>query len=224
MAFSFNPQAALGSASQGLTGLPVIVGLPSYVNPVPGFVVGVSTTERARTSSTMPGLQITDGDLSMKAARNGGSFTFDFIIGATPAVKSEQIRNLTQAIQTISRIANTLLGGGSLLTSLANTSTSYVATQIQVLNGMKDGFQPIFALNLFMPLNSFSSQSSDLVSAWYIESLDFSKGESEQGCVVTITLKELLQKTSSGSVTSILKNLANSLIGPAVGSSVGALL
>src|SRR5262245_58561303 len=106
--FNFDPQASLGSASQGLTGLPVIVGLPSYVNPVPGFVVGVSTIERAQTSSTMPGLQITDGDLSMKSARNGGVYTFDFIIGTTPAVKSEQIANLTKAIQQISRIANTL--------------------------------------------------------------------------------------------------------------------
>jgi len=224
MAFSFNPQAALGSASQGLTGLPVIVGLPSSVNPVPSFVVGVSTWERANTSSSMPGLQITDGDLSMKAARNGGVYTFEFIIGATPAVKDEQIQGIVNAVQQISRIANTLLGGGSLLTSLANTSTSFVATQIQTLNSMKDGFQPIFALNLFMPLNSFSSQSSDLVSAWYIEKLDFNKAEAEQGCVVTITLKELLQRSSSGSVTSILKNLANSLIGPAVGSSIGAIL
>lgn len=223
MSFEFNPQATLGSASQGLTKLPVIIGLPSYVNPVPAFVVGVSTREMANTSTTLPGLQITDGDLAMKAARNGGTFSFQFIIGETPAVKSAEIANVTKAVQQISRVANTILGGGSALTSLASVSTSFVATQIQTLNSIKDGMQPIFALNLFMPLGVFSSQTQDLVSAWYIEKMNFNKDEAARGVIVDITLKELLQKSSTGSATSIIKNLANSLLGPAVGSSVGNL-
>lgn len=223
MAFEFNPQATLGNASQGLTKLPVIIGLPSYVNPVPAFVVGVSTRESANTSTTLPGLQITDGDLAMKAARNSGSFSFQFIIGETPAVSSAEVANITKAIQQISRVANTVLGGGSPLTSLASVTTSFVATQIQTLNSIKDGMQPIFALNLFMPLNVFSSQTQDLVSAWYIERMSFNKDEAERGVIVDITLKELLQKSSTGSALSVIKNVANSLFGPSVGSSVGAL-
>lgn len=220
--FTFDPQASLGAASQGLTGLPVIVGLPSSVNPVPSFVIGVSTVEHARTSSLITGLQITDGDLVMKSARNAGSFDLDFIIGEVPAANSQQVAQTAKLIQQIANVANTLYGGSVTAPNFTGASSSFVTSQLISLRNMKDGFQPIFAVNLYMPLSAFSIGSSYLNSSWFIEDLDFSKGESERGVTVKIRLKEVLNKTETGGPASIIANLANQLLGPGVGSSVAA--
>lgn len=222
--FTFDPQASLGAASQGIIGLPVIVGLPSAVNPFPSFVVGVTTTERARTSSQITGMPITDGDLVMKSARNPGTYNFRFIISETPKVKSHQIVQISKLVQQLSNVASSLFSsGGASFPDLTGASTSFVASQLLTLRNMKDGFQPIFAVNLFMPLSSFSISSHYLSSSWYIESLNFEKGEAERGVIVDIALKELLNKTATGSPTTIVENLANQLIGPGVGSSVATV-
>lgn len=219
---TFDPQSQLGGLSKGVTGLPVLIGLPSKVNPVPGFVIGVSTTEHARTSSQITGMPITDGDLVMKSARNPGSYTFQFVISSSPNVKNQQIVKITKIVQQIANVANTLLGGGP--PNLTGASSNFVASSLLTLRNMKDGFQPIFALNFFMPLSAFSIGSSYLASSWYIESLDFEKAEAEQGVIATITLKELLNKTKTGGASTIIQNLANQLLGPGVGSAVGGLL
>lgn len=218
--FSFDPQAKLGSASQGITALPVIISLPSRVNPIPNFVIGVSTWERANTSSQITGLPITDGDLVMKSARNPGKYSFQFVISASPAAKNQQVVDITRVVQQISNVASAILGGG--VPNLTGTSSSFVTSQLITLRNMKDGFQPIFALNLYMPLSAFSIGSNFLASSWYIETLDFEKMEADQGVLVSIGLRELLNKTSFG-ITSIVTNLANQLLGPGVGSAVGGL-
>jgi len=219
---TFDPQASLGAASQGITGLPVIIGLPSKVNPFPSFVIGVSTTEHARSTSQITGMPITDGDLVMKSARNPGAYSFEFIISETPAAKNQQTVQVTKLVQQISNVANSLFGnsGSFEALNLTGVSSSFVTSQLLTLQNMKDGFQPIFAVNLYMPLSAFSIRSSYLSSSWYIESIEPVKGEAERGCTVTITLKELLNKTSFGSATSVVENLANQLLGPGVGSSV----
>ncbi len=218
--FTFDPQASLGAASQGITGLPVIIGLPSRVAPVPGFVIGVSTTEHSRSSSLITGMQITDGDLVMKSARNAGSYDFEFIIGETPAAKSAQTAQVAKTVQQIANVANSIFGGSITAPNISGAATGFVASQIITLQTMKDGFQPIFALNLFMPLSAFSIKSSYLSSSWYIEDMDFQKDEAARGVVARIRLKELLNKTATGSAASVIENLANQLLGPGVGSSV----
>lgn len=219
---TFDPQSQLGGLSQGVTGLPVIIGLPSKVNPVPGFVAGITTTEHARTSSQITGMPITDGDLVMKSARNPGTYSFQFIISATPKMNNQQIVKITKIVQQISNVANTIFGGGG--PNLTGASSSFVTSQLITLRNMKDGFQPIFALNLYMPLSAFSIGSSYLSSSWYIENMDFEKSEAEQGVIVNISLKELLNKTKSGGAGTLIQNLANQLLGPGVGSAVGGLI
>lgn len=215
---TFNPQNQLGAASQGITGLPVIIGLPSSVDPVPHFVVGVTTRERANTSSMLTGMPITDGDLVMKSARNPGNYTFDLVLSETPATKSQQVESITRTVQQIANVASTLFSGSS--PSLSGLTAGVVASQLISLRNMKDAFQPIFALNLFTPLSALSISSSYLESTWYIESMVMQKEEAERGLIVTITLKELLSKKDFG-ISSIIRNLANELLGPGVGGVVG---
>lgn len=220
---TFDPQGSLGGAAQGAIGVPVIIGLPSVVAPIPNFVMGVTTHERVNTRTNITGLPITDGDLVMKSARGVGRYTFDFALSATPNVSSQQVRQITQMLQQISNVASSLLGAGGGLAALTGVSSNPISTQIRSLENMKDGFQPIFALNLFMPLSSFSIVSSYLTSGWYIETLDYDKEEAAQGGPIKVTLKELLSKKASG-VAGIIENIANQVLGAAVGSSVGGLL
>jgi hypothetical protein len=219
---TFDPQNQLGTVSQGITGLPVLISLPSRVNPFPGFVIGVSTSEDAQTSSQITGMPITDGDLTMKSARAPGSFRFDLVISETPAATSQQVVQITKVVQQIANVASSIFGGSVTAPNLSGVSSSFVTSQLVTLQNMKDGFQPIFALNLYMPLNAFSIRSSYLSSSWYIERLSFNKREAERGVVATITLKELLNKTASGGPGAVVENLANQLLGPGVGSSVAS--
>lgn len=223
---SFDPAAKLGSASQGITKLPVIIGLPSAVNPVPNFVIGVTTTEKADTDNQITGLPITDGDLVLKSARNPGNYNFQFILSETPNVSKQQVAQISKIVQTIANVANTVYGTRSLsnLTGLAGLSAGWVTTQIKTLQNMKDGFQPIFALNLYMPLGALSIGGGFMQSSWFIQSLHYDKAEAERGVVINISLRELLSKNNPGSASGIIQNLANQLLGPAVGSTVGKFL
>jgi len=219
---TFDPQASLGAASQGLTNLPVIFGLPSRVNPFPSFVIGVTTTERARSRSMITGMQISDGDLFMKTARAAGSYTFSLILSSTPNVRNQQVLQMTKIVQQLSNVASSLYAGSISMPNLSGAVGNILTSQMRTLQGMKDGAQPIFALNLFMPLSSISINSSYLNSSWYIEDLYFNKSEAEQGVIAEITLKEVVQKTASGGPKTIIENLANQLLGPGVGSSVAS--
>jgi hypothetical protein len=224
--FAVNPGAMLGGISQGLTGLPIIVGLPSFQAPVPNFVLGVTTEEKGSSSNQFPGLQLSAGDLFLKSARNAGEYTFKMIISETPNINSQLIQKVSQAMQQISTIASTFAVYGGVIPNISGISSNFAVAQIQTLNSIKDGFQPILALNLFMPLGAFSTRNPFLSSQWYIKDLYFEKGEAERGAIATITLKELIVKRDATSFTykNIAKNLANELIGPGVGSSIGALL
>lgn len=213
MAFEINPRGKIGSFSQGIIGQSVIVGLPSSASAIPSFVIGTTTIERAKISSTLPGLTVTDGDLIQKAARNGGTYNFNFIISETPNVTSQQIAKVSKAVQQISNVARTLLNPApSFIPNLSGINTSYVATQLTTLRNMKDFFQPILALNLFMPLSSFSIGSNFLSSYWYIDNVDFSKGMSERGIEVSISLKEVIERRSFSSGKQILMNLATEIL------------
>ncbi len=224
--FAVNPSNLLGGLSQGLTGLPIIIGLPSFQAPRPNFVIGVTTDERATTSNTLPGLQLSGGDLFLKSARNAGEVTVKMIISETPNINSTLIQEVSQALQQISTIASTFAVYGGVIPNISGISSNFAVAQIQTLNAIKDGFQPILALNFFMPLGSFSTRNPFLTSQWYIKDLYFEKGEAERGVVANITLKEVLIKRDATSFTykNIAKILANELIGPGVGSSIGALL
>lgn len=215
MAFEFNPRDKIGNYSQGIIGQSVIIGLPSSASAIPSFVIGTTTTERANISSTLPGLTVTDGDLIQKAARNGGQYNLQFIISESPNINSQQIAKVSKAVQQISNVARTLLNSApSFVPNLSGINTSYVATQLTTLRNMKDFFQPILALNLFMPLSSFSIGSNFLSSYWYIQNLDFAKGEAERGVIVNISLKEVLERRVIGisSVKQTLMNLATEIL------------
>lgn len=226
MSFTLDPQGMLGTSSKGITGLPIVIGLPSPQAPVPNFVIGVTTEEGATTSNTLPGLQITAGDVFMKGARNGGEFTFTIILSETQNVKSQKIANITKTLQQISTIASTFMAaGGGVLPNISGITSNFAVSQLGALQSMKDGFQPILALNLYMPLSSISTRNPNLSSNWLISNIRPTKAEAERGFVVEVTLKELLLKRSSGpSLISIATNLANELIGPGVGSSIGGML
>ena len=213
MSFEFNPRGKLGETSQGLIEQSLIIGLPSESNPVPNFVIGTTTTENATISSTLPGMTVTDGDLVQKSARNGGKYNFQLIISEEPNVSNQQTAKVSQAVQQISNVAKTLLNPPtSFVPNLSGVNTSYIASQITALRNMKDDFQPILALNLYMPLSSFSIGNNFLTSYWYIENLSFQKGESERGFIVNVGLKELLEKRSFTSVRRILSNLATEIL------------
>jgi hypothetical protein len=226
MSFAINPGNLLGGVSQGITGLPIIIGLPSFQAPVPNFVLGVTTEEKGQTSNTLPGLQLSGGDLFLKSARNAGKYTFKMAISETPNINSRLVQNVSQALQQISTIASTFAVYGGVIPNISGISSNFAVAQIQTLNSIKDGFQPILGLNLYMPLGAYSTRNPFLTSQWFIEDLFFEKGEAERGVVATITLKEVLSKRDATSFTykNIAKNLANELIGPGVGSSIGALL
>lgn len=222
---SVNPTQMLGGVSQGITNLPVIVGLPSFQAPVPNFVLGVTTEERGITSNTLPGLQLNGGDLFLKSARNAGEYTFKMIISETPNIRSETIQEISQTMQQVSAIASTFAVYGGVIPNISGISTNFAVGQIQTLNSIKDGFQPILALNLYMPLGAFSTRNPFLSSQWFIKDLDFDKAEAERGVIATITLKEVLFKRDATSFLykNIVKNLANELLGPGVGSSIAGL-
>lgn len=213
MAFEFNPRGKLGETSSGLLEQSIIIGLPSESNPIPNFVIGTTTTERASISSTLPGMTVTDGDLVQKSARNGGRYTFQLIISETPNITNQQTAKVSKAVQQISNVAKTLLNPAtSGIPNLSGVNTSYIATQLTTLRNMKDNFQPILALNLYMPLSSFSIGNNFLSSYWYIENIDFNKGEAERGVLITINLKELIERRSFSSVKRVLANLATEIL------------
>ena len=213
MPFTFNPQSKIGSYSQGIIGQSVIIGLPSMASNIPNFVIGTTTTENAGISSSIPGLPITDGDMIQKAARNGGSYTVKLILSETPHLNSQQVAKVSKAVQQISNVARTLLTSApSGIPNLSGINSSYIVTQITSLRNMKDFFQPILALNLFMPLSSFSIGNNFLNSFWYIERITFDKGEAERGVMVSITLKELIERRSFASVSQTLMNLATEVL------------
>jgi hypothetical protein len=158
-------------------------------------------------------MTVTDGDLVQKSARNGGKYNFQLIISEEPNVSNQQTAKVSQAVQQISNVAKTLLNPPtSFVPNLSGVNTSYIASQITALRNMKDDFQPILALNLYMPLSSFSIGNNFLTSYWYIENLSFQKGESERGFIVNVGLKELLEKRSFTSVRRILSNLATEIL------------
>ncbi len=224
--FSFDPQNLLGGMTQGVTNLPIIIGLPSRQNPVPNFIMGITTTERARTSSTLPGMQLTAGDLFLKSARNGSEFTFRVIVSETPNIKKEVVETVSKAIQQLSTIASSFANFGGVFPNTSGITSNFVSSQLSALSSMKDGFQPIMALNMFMPLSAFSIQNPYLTSSWYIDHVEHAKEEAERGVVVDVTLRELLMKRdpSFTLLTKVAANLANQLVGPGVGSSIGSLL
>jgi hypothetical protein len=224
--FAVNPTQLLGGPSQGITGLPIIVGLPSFQAPVPNFVIGVTTDERANGSNTLPGLQLSSGDLFLKSARNAGVYSVKMIISETPNIQKQIIQQISQAMQQISTIASTFAVFGGVIPNLSGISTNFAVAQMQTLNSIKDGFQPILALNLYMPLGAFSTRNPFMASQWYIQDLAFEKSEAERGVIATITLKEVLVKRDATTrlLGNIVKNLANELIGPGVGSSIAGLL
>jgi len=227
-AFSFDPQKLLGNLSSGLTGLPIIIGLPSPQDPVPHFAIGVTTEERSAMSNSNPGFQLTAGDLFLKSSRNPGEFSFKMIFSETPNVKNEQIEAVTQMIQQISNLSRALFlaFSGSVSPNLSGISSNFAVAQLTSLKLIKDGFQPILALNLYMPLSTFSSSNPYLSSAWYIDRIDTDKRESERGFVSEISLKEVLTKRNGvlGFNSSIVTNLANEVVGPGVGSSILSVL
>ena len=146
MAFEFNPKEKIGNYSQGIIGQSVIIGLPSNARAIPNFVIGTTTWERAGISSTLPGLTVTDGDLIQKSARNGGAFSFQFIISETPNVSSQQIARVSKAVQQISNVARTLLNPApSFIPNLSGINTSFVATQLTTLSNMKDFFSAYYS-------------------------------------------------------------------------------
>lgn len=214
MAFEFNPREKIGNYSQGIIGQSVIIGLPSNASAIPTFVIGTTTWEKANISSTLPGLTVTDGDLIQKAARNGGTYSFHLVISETPNLSSQQIAKVTKAVQQISNVARTLLNPApSFVPNLSGINTSYIVTQLTTLRNMKDYFQPVLALNLFMPISSLSIGSNFLNSFWYIQNLDFSKaGGGERGIEVIVTLKEVLERRAFSSPKQILMNLATEIL------------
>ena len=213
MAFEFNPRGKLGDTANGLITQSVIIGLPSESNPIPNYVIGTTTTENANVSSTLPGMTITDGDLVQKSARNGGKYTFKLIISETPNITNQQTAKISQAVQQISNVAKTLLNPAtSGIPNLSGVNTSVIASQLTTLRNMKDNFQPILALNLYMPLSSFSIGNNFLTSYWYIENMSFDKGEAERGIQVSISLKELVERRSFTSVKRVLANLATEIL------------
>lgn len=214
MGFTFDPKSKIGNYSQGIIGQSILIGLPSNASLIPNFIIGTSTTENARISNTMPGLTVTDGDLIQKSARNGGSYSFKFIVSATPNVSDQQTKRVIKAVQQISNVARTLLNPAPKgIPNLSGINTSYIATQITALRNMKDFFQPVIALNLYMPLSSFSIGSNFLNSFWYIESASFDKGESLQGFSINISLKEVIERRSFHlGEKQILMNLATEIL------------
>ena len=213
MAFEFNPRGKLGDTANGLIEQSIIIGLPSESNPIPNYVIGTTTTEKASISSTLPGMTVTDGDLVQKSARNGGKYSFELIISETPNITNQQTAKVSQAVQQISNVAKTLLNPATNgIPNLSGVNTSYIATQLTTLRNMKDNFQPILALNLFMPLSSFSIGNNFLTSYWYIENMDFDKGMADRGIIVRISLKELIERRSFTSVKRTLANLATELL------------
>jgi len=225
MSFSFDPQSMLGSMSQGLTNLPIIIGLPCPQAIIPNFVVGITTEEKARTSNTLPGFQLSAGDLFLKSARNAGTFNVKLIVSETPNVRNETIKTISSAMQQLSTIASSFAAYGGVLPNIAGISSNFAIGQLNALQAMKDNFQPILALNLYMPLATFSTKNPFLTSSWYIEDLSFEKGEAERGVIADITFRELLLKRSPVlSIYNVLTNLANELLGPGVGSSIGSVL
>ena len=158
-------------------------------------------------------MTVTDGDLVQKSARNGGKYSFELIISETPNITNQQTAKVSQAVQQISNVAKTLLNPAtSGIPNLSGVNTSYIATQLTTLRNMKDNFQPILALNLFMPLSSFSIGNNFLTSYWYIENMDFDKGMADRGIIVRISLKELIERRSFTSVKRTLANLATELL------------
>ena len=224
-AFSFDPQKLLGDLTQGLTGLPLIIGLPSPQALTPNFVVGVTTEERVRTSNTLPGLQLTAGDLFLKSARNPGEYRVSIILSETQSVKNETIQTITKAVQQLSSLGSSFANYGGVLPNPPGFTSNFAVSQLQSLQAIKDGFQPILALNLFMPFSAFSTTNPYLESSWYISNIDPVKAESERGAVVEITFRELLLKRDTElSLSNVFANIANELTGTAVGSSIGSLL
>ena len=78
MAFEFNPRGKLGDTANGLIEQSIIIGLPSESNPIPNYVIGTTTTEKASISSTLPGMTVTDGDLVQKSAEPYAKHWFTF--------------------------------------------------------------------------------------------------------------------------------------------------
>ena len=212
MAFDFNPRSKVSGYSQGLIGQSIIIGLPSNASLIPSFVIGTTTDETANTSNSLPGMPITDGDLVQKSARNGGSYAFKLVLSETPNVTKEQYNKVLKSVQQISNLARTLLNPApSYVPNLSGITTGYFASQLTTLQNMKDYFQPILALNLFMPLSSFSIRSNFLNSFWYIERLNFPRIGGDRGVVVDVSLKEVVERRSFSSPKQILMNLATEI-------------
>jgi hypothetical protein len=213
MSFEFNPHSKVGSYSQGVIGQSVIIGLPSMASAIPNYVIGTTTTENANISSSIVGLPITDGDLIQKAARNSGTYTLKLILSETPNTSSQQIAKVSKAVQQISNVARTLLNPSpSFVPNLSGISSSFIVTQLTALRNMKDFFQPILALNLFMPISSFSVGNNNLNSFWYIEKISFDKEEAARGVIVNLSLKEVVERRSFSSVSQTLMNLATEIL------------
>lgn len=212
--FSFDPQQTLGSASQGLTGQPIIIGLPTRVNPVPSFVIGVTTEADFAVSSNITSFQIADGDLFMKTARNPGEYSFKLALSETPSLNSTQQRRVIQILQNLGNVASRLVGSGIAggIQSVAGLSSNYVALQLKQLNAMKDGAQPIYLLNSFISLSSLGAWNGNLMSNWYIESIQGIKGQSQRGTVLRIKVKEIMSRFDPTSPTAIIETIASKLL------------
>lgn len=224
---TINPSTQRGSMANGITGLPIIIGLPSSQAPIPNFAIGVTTEENARTSMSMPGLPLSTGDLFMKSARNNGEYSFKIALSENPNVKSEQIKKISMLLQKISTVVSAFMtfGGAGVLPGLGGITTNFAISQLNALHAMKDGAQPLMVLNFYMPLETFSINNPFLYSLWYIVGIDSPKLEAEGGMVVTVTLREqLVPRTLTLAVYNIVKNLANEFLGRSVGSKVKGIL
>lgn len=225
MSFNINPLSLVGSAVENAVTAQIIVGLPSPQALIPNFILAIVPQEKTQTSVQLGAMQITQGDFALKSAVNPGKYTIMFSLTDNPNFPASWLSTVSTIIQSATALGNQILSGGAILPNLTGIGGGFAAAQLATLQNMKNGRQAIMILNTFVPLGSVSQTSPFLQSAWYIESIDTDKDESDDGFEVVLTLREQLSKRDA-SLTSYKSfiNIGAEVVAPGVGSSVGAFL
>lgn len=218
-----DPMSFLGSQLEGLIGVPILIGLPSRIAPIPNFVLGIIPEESASGSQTLSKLQTSAGDLFLKSAVNGSEKTILLTLSQDSLFPEQWINDVATVIQNLTGVLNSIGGGGS--PNLSGVSGNYITSQISALRNIKNGNQPVMLLNSSISFGSIGQNNNNLSSNWYIESWRIVREEAEGGITVQVKFEELLTKRDSSlTAGSIITNFGNEIISPSLGSSVASLL
>ena len=223
MAFILDPQKLITNAITSLVNSAVVIGMPTENSYAPLFMLCEIPEESIRGSVRLPGALTHAGEMKTRSVIEPSTFEFQAAIAEHDSKNPDIFKAVQTALTAISSIINSMAGFGAIFPNLSNITTGYVASQISALTQIKNNMQPVMILGSYFSLGVIEQATPYLSSSWYIESFDAGHQGGKDGTVITIKLREQFEPIDLTSAAGITKSIANNVVSPLAGVTLGGL-